>query len=89
MEIPPLLQRAMAQIARGTGIRDTKILRYRPDAGDLLVVAGIGWKAGFVGKARFAVDVASPPGRCVQTGQPVVIEDLPSHLEFRLSKPLC
>ena len=88
LEIQPLLQRAMAQIARGTGIRHTKIMRYRPDFGDLLAVAGVGWKPGFVGKARFAVDVASPPGQCVQTGQPVVIEDLPNNPEFRRSKSL-
>ena len=88
LEMQPLLQRAMAQIARGTGIRHTKIMRYRPDTGDLLAVAGTGWSTGFVGKARFAVDVASPPGRCVQTGQPVVIEDLPGNPEFRLAKSL-
>ena len=88
LEVLPLLQRATAQVARGTGIRHAKLMRYRPERGDLLAVAGVGWKTGFVGKARFAADVASPPGRCVQTGQPVVIEDLPGNPEFRLSKPL-
>jgi two-component sensor histidine kinase len=63
-------------------------MRYRPDKGDLLVMAGVGWKPGFVGKARFPADVASPPGRCIQTGQPVVVEDLPGNPEFRRSKPL-
>ena len=83
LELRALLQRAVAQVARGTGIRHTKIMRYRPDGGDLLVEAGVNWKEGFVGAARFAVDVASPPGRCVQTGQPVVIEDLFGNPEFR------
>ena len=88
LEVTPLLQRATAQVARGTGIRHTKLMRYRPEKGDLLAVAGVGWKPGFVGNTRFAADVASPPGRCVQTGQPVVIEDLPGNPEFRLSQPL-
>src|SRR4051794_31861969 len=88
LELQPLLQRATAQVARGTGIRHTKILRYRPDQGDLLAQAGVGWKPGVIGKARFPVDVTSPPGRSVQTGQPVVIEDLRDNPEFRTSKVL-
>ena len=41
-----LLQNATAQVARITHIKHVKILRYRPDRGDLLVEAGVGWKAG-------------------------------------------
>jgi hypothetical protein len=44
-----LLQNAVAQVARITHIRHVKVLRYRPDQGDLLVEAGVGWKSGVVG----------------------------------------
>lgn len=79
-----LLQRAVAQAARATGVRHTKVMRYRTEQGDLLVESGFGWRLGVVGKARFGIDAASPPGRALQTGQPVVIDDIRGHPEFRI-----
>ena len=84
LEIGPLLQRAVAQAARATGVRHTKVMRYRVEQGDLLVEAGVGWKPGVVGKARFGTDPASPSGRALRTGQAVVIDDIRGHPEFRL-----
>jgi two-component system, sensor histidine kinase PdtaS len=84
LEIGSLLQRAVAQAARATGVRHTKIMRYRTEQGDLLAEAGIGWRAGMIGKARFGIAAASPPGRALQTGQPVVIDDIRDHPEFGL-----
>lgn len=84
LEIGPLLQRAVAQVARATGVHHLKIMRYRVEQGDLLVEAGIGWRPGVVGRARFGIDAASPSGRAVQTGQPVLIDDIRDHPEFRL-----
>jgi two-component system, sensor histidine kinase PdtaS len=84
LEIGPLLQRAVAQAARATGVRHTKVMRYRTEQGDLLAEAGVGWRPGVVGKARFGIDAASPPGRALQTGQAVVIDDIRDHPEFRL-----
>ena len=52
LEIGLLLQRAVAQAARATGVRHTKVMRYRVEQGDLLVEAGVGWKPGVVGNAR-------------------------------------
>ncbi|MCW8086356.1 sensor histidine kinase [Sabulicella glaciei] len=83
LEVRPLLQRAVAQIARATGVRHTKVMRYRVDQGDLLVEAGVGWQPGVVGKARFGSDPASPSGRALQTGQAVLIDDIRGHSEFR------
>lgn len=75
-EVGPLLQRACVLAARATGIRRTKVLRHRPEMGDLLMVAGVGWRDGVVGHARFPTDVSSPPGHSLAVGEPVVIEDL-------------
>jgi GAF domain-containing protein len=41
-------------------------------------------EAGMVGKARFGIDAASPSGRALQTGQPVIIDDIRDHPEFRV-----
>ena len=80
-----LMHYVTAQVSRVTHIRRVKVLQYRPDRGDLLVVAGVGWKPGVVGAVTLGIDSASPPGRAVQTAAPVIIEDLPNDPEFRLS----
>jgi two-component system, sensor histidine kinase PdtaS len=83
-----LLQLTCVQAARSIGIRRTKIMRYRPATGDLLIEAGIGWKPGVVGQVMLGTDVASPSGRALQTRQPVVIDDLPNDPGFRYSPVL-
>ncbi len=78
-----LLHHATAVASRVTRVKRVKVMRYRPDQGDLFVEAGVGWKPGVVGELSLPIDRASPPGRCLQTGQPVIIEDLPNDPEFR------
>ena len=53
------MQHVTAQVSRATMISRTKVLRYRPERGDLLVEAGVGWKPGVVGNATLAVDFGS------------------------------
>ncbi|AWK85303.1 sensor histidine kinase [Azospirillum thermophilum] len=83
-----LLHIACVQSARGIGIGHTKVMRYRPTMGDLLIEAGVGWKPGVVGQTKLAIDVASPPGRALQSRQPVRIDDLPNDPDFRWSSVL-
>jgi two-component sensor histidine kinase len=80
-----LMQHATAQVSALTHIGRVKVLRYRPDQGDLLVEAGVGWKLGVIGRATLGIDHASPPGRAIQTGMAVAIHDLPNDPEFRVS----
>jgi two-component sensor histidine kinase/putative methionine-R-sulfoxide reductase with GAF domain len=83
-----LLQNATAQISRITHIRHVKVLRYRSDQGDLLIEAGVGWKPGVVGHVSFGADRHSSPGRSLQTGAPVVCEDIRNDPEFRYADVL-
>jgi two-component sensor histidine kinase/putative methionine-R-sulfoxide reductase with GAF domain len=78
-----LLHYVTAQVSRVTHIRHVKVMRYRPDRGDLLLVAGVGWKSGVVGNTTFSLDSASVAGRTMQTSAPVIVEDLPNDREFR------
>ena len=80
-----LMHQVSAQLARVTHIRYVKVMRYRPATGDLLIVAGVGWKDGVVGHATLATDNRSPGGRCIQTAAPVAIGDLPNDPEYRYS----
>jgi len=53
-----------------------KVLRFQPESGDLLVVAGIGWRAGVVGVATLGAGLSSPAGYALHTEQPVLSNDL-------------
>ena len=83
-----MLQNCVAQVARITHIRHVKILRYRRDKGDLLIEAGVGWKPGVVGHVSFGADRHSAPGRSIQTGTPVIVEDIANDTEFRYADVL-
>lgn len=80
-----LAQLACVQAARAIGIRHAKAMRHRPEAGDLLIVAGVGWRPGVVGEVSLGTDMASPAGQSLRTRLPVVIDDLPGSTEFRFS----
>jgi two-component sensor histidine kinase len=84
-DLTEFLRQVVHQVARAVDIDRIKILRYRPDHGDLLVESGVGWKEGVVGKATLSIGLTSPPGRAVQTGKVVIIEDLPASTEYKRS----
>lgn len=83
-----LLDIACHHAARATGVAHSKILQYRSDKGDLLVIAGTGWKPGVVGHARLGADMLSPAGRCYQTRQTTRLANVADDPEFRWSNLL-
>jgi two-component sensor histidine kinase len=88
MPLDRLMHHVAAQVSRVTHIERTKVMRHRPDKGDLLVAAGVGWKPGVVGNATLAIDHRSPAGRAFQTGAPVTIDNLNDAQEFRVPEIL-
>jgi two-component sensor histidine kinase len=78
-----LLDEACRIVAAGLGTAFCKILEFRPESGDLLVRAGVGWTAGAVGHARLSAGTESPAGYALQTGQPVICNDLATETRFR------
>ncbi|HWE45115.1 MAG TPA: histidine kinase dimerization/phosphoacceptor domain -containing protein [Caulobacteraceae bacterium] len=84
-DLTEFLRQVVHQVARAVDIDRIKILRYRPDHGDLLVESGVGWKEGVVGKATLSVGLTSPPGRSIQIGKVIAIENLPASTEYRRS----
>jgi transcriptional regulator with GAF, ATPase, and Fis domain len=83
-----LMQHVVAQVSRVTNIERVKIMRYRPERGDLLIEAGVGWKPGVVGNVSLAADYQSPAGRALQTGAAVTLENFASAPEFRIPEVL-
>lgn len=83
--VPTLLERACECAAEGTGVERTKVLRYREEADDLLIIAGIGWKPGIVGQRSLPSDMRSPPGLTYRANTPTFIDDLPNAPDFDYS----
>lgn len=79
------LDQTVSLLSRTTNITHVKVLRYRPQNGDLLVEAGTGWNDGVIGKATLPIDVTSPPGRTIQTGRSTMIENFTENSEYKLS----
>ncbi len=83
-----LLQLATVQAGRGMGIAHAKVMRHRPEHGDLLIVAGVGWNPGVVGHVALGTDIGSAPGQALQTGHPTVVDDLPATPDTRYAPVL-
>lgn len=88
LDIDSFLRQAVIQVARAIEIDHVKILRYRPDRTDLLMIAGTGWKPGTIGTARFPITLESAPGRAFQTAEPVTIPDFAATADFVASPML-
>jgi two-component sensor histidine kinase len=84
-----LLQRACECATEGTSVQRAKVLQYRPTQDDLVVLAGVGWNPGVVGRVTLPSDMRSPPGRAFRTAKPTFIDDLPDNPDFDYSELLC
>jgi two-component sensor histidine kinase len=87
-DLQTFLNQCVVQVARAIGIHHVKILRYRPETADLLIVAGTGWKPGVVGNATLSSDLRSAPGRSFQIGEAVSIKNFDQQSEYDLSPVL-
>ena len=82
-DLVSLLQLATEMCASGMEAQYCKALEYEREVGELLVVAGTGWEAGFVGQAIIGADMDSPAGFALKTGQPVISNHLSEETRFR------
>ena len=87
-ELDELLGSAALEAARSLEVGFVKVLQYLPDEKRLLVRAGVGWGPGVVGHARIGADLDSPAGYALQTGQPVIANDLEREERFRMPELL-
>jgi two-component sensor histidine kinase len=83
-DLDELLHQAAAEAARSLGVSHVKVLQYLPDEKQFLVRAGIGWDEGVVGAARIGADIESPAGYALQTGRPVISNELHKEERFRI-----
>lgn len=81
--VDELLQQATRFCAEGMQTRFCKVMAFQPDQRDFLMVAGVGWKPGYVGHARAGADLDSPTGYAFQTRSAVISNHLQGETRFR------
>jgi two-component sensor histidine kinase len=83
-----LLDLAARKAAEGLNCKFCKILEHLPKENRLLLRAGVGWDPGLIGFASVGVDLASPAGYALKTGDPVISNHLENEERFRTSELL-
>lgn len=78
-----LLAEAVRIAASGTGGAMAKVLKFRPEPHDLLIIAGIGWKPDIIGSAAFRIDEESPVGFAFLNEKATLSNDLIAEERFR------
>ncbi|HZO81891.1 MAG TPA: PAS domain S-box protein [Candidatus Binataceae bacterium] len=76
VEVGPLLDDAVAAVARTLGLEYCEVLELQADGRMLLLRAGVGWNEGLVGNATVSAGLDSQAGYTLSTRQPVMVEDL-------------
>lgn len=84
-DLDAVLAQACRLVRRGVGTELSKVLERQPDGRTLLVRAGDGWAPGIVGHAVVAASKGSAAGTALETGMPVVSDDVDR--EDRFSSP--
>ena len=87
-DLQALLQEATALAAKGVDVTLAAILETDSDGRSLLVRAGVGWHPGVVGKLSIGAGGKSPAGHALETGEPVISEDLGAEARFEIPEML-
>lgn len=77
-----LMHQAVRQIAHTLNVDFCNILQHRPHTNDLLMVAGIGWDEGLVGRATVPAGPDSQAGYTLVSPEPVMVTDLREEKRF-------
>jgi len=82
-----VMSRAVARVAQTLGVEYAGVLELEEGRDRLATLAGVGWKDGTVGGVTIGTE-GSEAGYALQSGEPVVIEDLRADERFRASTVL-
>lgn len=83
--VETLFERAVTKVAGVLENEYAKVLDYRPEQGNLLLQAGVGWRDGLVGEATVGDGADSQAGHTLRSEEPIVVGDL--RTEDRFSGP--
>jgi PAS domain S-box-containing protein len=82
VRVEALFEEAVEAVTEQLGTDYATVLRHRPESGDLLLVAAVGWDESLVGEATVPDDDGSQAGYTLENG-PVVVADLEAEARFQ------
>jgi len=82
MSLPDLMDEAVNVVADVLAVEYCKILELVPEGAALLLRAGVGWKADFVGTTTVGTNLQSQAGYALISTGPLVVEDLRTENRF-------
>ncbi len=82
-ELPSLIDDTCQLITRNLDVTHLAVLKLMPENENLLVIAGVGWKEGLVGRVTAPADPrGSLAGYTLASSEPVIITDLARETRF-------
>ncbi len=81
-DFPALLNQAVLMVTQTLEVEYGCVLELLPDGRNLLLKTGVGWKNGSVGELTVPADRNTQAGFTLATGEPVVVEHLPTDPRF-------
>jgi diguanylate cyclase (GGDEF)-like protein len=87
-DLAALLEEAVEGIAENLEVEQVSVLKHRPDAGSLLLLAGRGWNEGETSYEVPASPSGSLAGYALASGKPVTVGDYRGETRFTVSTPL-
>ena len=83
-DIGALLQEATQLVSDAIDVDLVKVLELLPDGETMLVRAGVNWDPGVVGHATISANADSAAGFALQTGEPVISENVATEDRFHI-----
>jgi two-component sensor histidine kinase len=87
-DVGALLQEATRLVSDAIEVDLVKVLEVLPDGETMLVRAGVNWAPGVVGHATIPANEGSAAGYALQTGEPVISENIAIEARFEIPKLL-
>lgn len=81
-ELDEILQEACRLVGQALHTDLAKVMELQPDKKTLLVRAGVGWRAGVVGRMTVQASIDSSEGHALQTLNPLVSDDIATEKRF-------
>ena len=87
-DVGALLQEATRLVSDAIEVDLVKVLEVLPDGKTMLVRAGVNWAPGVVGHATISAKEGSAAAYALQTGKPVISENVATEARFEIPKLL-
>ncbi len=82
ISIEAFMDNLVRQVAHTLNVEYCKILKYRPDKSDLLLISGTGWHKGIVGYAAVPDKQDSQAGFTLMQKEPVIVNSMSEEKRF-------